>query len=71
MLNTRVSLLERVRTQDDARSWKELDDLYRPFILRLLMAFQIAIRRQLSMAAGFGRHITARGSAISASRFCE
>lgn len=36
MLPTKVSLLERVRTQCDARSWQELDDLYRPFILRCL-----------------------------------
>jgi RNA polymerase sigma-70 factor (ECF subfamily) len=31
-MDTRVSLLQRLRTQDDGRSWKELDDLYRPFI---------------------------------------
>src|SRR5262249_7406915 len=31
-MDTRVSLLQRLRTQDDGRWWKELDDLYRPFI---------------------------------------
>lgn len=36
MMNTSVSLLERLRTRADDRSWQELDELYRPFILRCL-----------------------------------
>ena len=35
-MNTKVSLLERLRSRPDQQAWQLLDDLYRPFILHCL-----------------------------------
>lgn len=37
MINTSVSLLERLRTQPDGTAWQRFDDLYRPLIRRWLL----------------------------------
>ena len=37
MMQTSISLLERLRTQPDKTAWRRLHDLYRPLIRRWLL----------------------------------
>ncbi|MCM8530456.1 MAG: sigma-70 family RNA polymerase sigma factor [Lentisphaeraceae bacterium] len=42
-MKTRQTLLERVRDRTDDRSWKEFDEIYRPYIFRILRRMHFTI----------------------------
>src|SRR5262249_55030064 len=46
MLETSLSLLDRLRTTPDKASWQRLDDLYRPWLLRWLLGRDPSLREE-------------------------